>query len=48
MEKFKDYSWQEFEIIYRDLESESPTTTGRKAFEDKMPAVLLELKNKGL
>ena len=47
--KFKDYSWQEFEIIYRDLGvRKSDHDWPESFFEDKMPAVLLELKNKGL
>jgi arginyl-tRNA synthetase len=47
--KFKEYSWREFEIVYRDLEiRRSDHDWPESFFEDKMPAVLMQLKEKGL
>lgn len=47
--KFKDYSWREFEIVYRDLGiRRSDHDWPESFFEDKMPAMLDQLKEKGL
>ncbi len=47
--KFKDWSWQEFAVIYDYLGvRKSDHDWPESFFEDKMPAVLAELKAKGL
>ncbi len=47
--KFKDWSWQEFEIIYKDLGVRRADHDWPESFfEDKMPAILVQLKSKGL
>jgi arginyl-tRNA synthetase len=47
--KFKDWSWQEYEVVYKDLEiRKSDHDWPESFFEDKMSAVIAELKSKGL
>jgi arginyl-tRNA synthetase len=47
--KFRDWSWQEFDVVYRDLEIRKADNDWPESFfEDKMPAVISELKEKGL
>lgn len=47
--QFKDWSWQEFEIIYNELGIRRADNDWPESFfEDKMPAVLSSLKEKGL
>ncbi len=47
--KFTAWSWQEFEIVYSDLGiRKSDHNWGESFFEDKMPKVVEELKQKGL
>ncbi len=47
--KFKDWSWQEYEVVYKDLEiRKSDHDWPESFFEDKMSAVIDELKTKGL
>jgi len=47
--KFRDWSWREYEIIYSDLGvRRSDNDWPESFFEDKMPAVLSELKEKHL
>ena len=47
--KFKEYSWKEFEIVYKDLGIRRADHDWPESFfEDKMPAVLEQLKQKGL
>ncbi len=47
--QFKDWSWKEYEIIYSDLGvRKSDHNWPESFFEDKMPAVVEELKAKGL
>ncbi|MBI3232221.1 MAG: arginine--tRNA ligase, partial [Candidatus Doudnabacteria bacterium] len=47
--KFKDWSWQEFEVIYRDLDIRRADHNWPESFfEDKTPQVLEELKSKSL
>ena len=46
---FRDWTWKEFEIIYSDLGvRRSDHDWGESFYEDKMPAVLAELKSSGL
>ncbi len=46
---FKDWSWQEFEVVYKDLDVRRADNDWPESFfEDKMPAVTSELKAKGL
>ncbi len=47
--QFKDWSWQEYEIVYSDLGVRKSDHDWPESFyEDKMPAVVKELKEKGL
>ncbi len=47
--KFKDYSWQEFEVVYSELGVRRADHDWPESFfEDKMPAVLEQLKHKGI
>ena len=47
--KFKEYSWKEFEIVYKDLGIRRADHDWPESFfEDKMPAVLEKIKQKGL
>ncbi len=48
-QQFRDWSWQEYSIIYDDLGvRKSDNDWPESFFADKMPAVLAQLKNKGL
>lgn len=48
-EQFRDWSWSEYEIMYTDLEIRRADHDWPESFyEDKMPAVVSELKDKGL
>lgn len=47
--KFRDWSWQEFDVVYKDLEVRKADNDWPESFfEDKMPSVIEELKSKGL
>jgi arginyl-tRNA synthetase len=47
--KFRDWSWQEFDVVYKDLEIRKADNDWPESFfEDKMPSVIEELKSKGL
>jgi arginyl-tRNA synthetase len=47
--QFKEWSWKEFEIIYADLDVRRADHDWPESFfEDKMPAVIEQLKSKGL
>ncbi|MBL8030477.1 MAG: arginine--tRNA ligase [Candidatus Doudnabacteria bacterium] len=47
--QFRDWSWKEYEVIYKDLEIRKADNDWPESFfEDKMPAVLNELKQKGM
>lgn len=47
--RFRDWSWQEYEVVYSDLGvRKSDHDWSESFFEDKMPAVVKELKEKGL
>lgn len=46
--QFRDWSWQEYEVVYKDLEIRKSDHDWPESFyEDKMSAVLEELKSKG-
>jgi len=48
-QKFVDWSWKEFEVIYEDFGIRKHDHNWSESFfEDKMPSVLEELKKKGL
>ncbi len=47
--KFKEWSWREYDVVYKELEvRKSDHDWPESFFEDKMAAVLVALKNKGL
>jgi arginyl-tRNA synthetase len=48
-EQFREWSWKEYEIIYNELDIRRADHNWPESFyEDKMPAVVEELKQKGL
>lgn len=47
--QFRDWSWKEYEVVYRDLEIRKSDHDWPESFyEDKMPAVVKALKEKGI